>query len=814
MNYSINSPLAKTILIVDDAPNSLQLLFKNLKDCGYKVLVAQSGKKAIKTALAVHPDLILLDVMMLELDGFATCRHLKTNDRTKDIPIIFMTALTETANKLQGFSLGAVDYITKPIDREELLARIQTHLSLKSLQQRLVKDAAQQKLLFETSDRIRRSLDLQSILETATREIRSLLNCDLVWLAVLNNKSISIQAYSAAEDINFKLAHSGGEETSRCALALEWGFPCGAETGSLVNSEQTIPYDYLCPNPEEYQFYLQGNIRVIDQKGTETFHKTTALPELQARLIAPIVINFTQETDYGEFQLASALEDKADKVLRALDNTGSQQTSPRLIVKNSLWGWLIADHGKSPRQWQVEEINLLKRLTTSLAIGIKQGLLYQQLFQLTVLDSLTQVYNRRYFDQQLNLEWRRLQRVSSPLSLIMCDVDCFKIYNDTYGHQQGDKCLQRVAKAISTAIKRPADVLARYGGEEFTVILPHTPQSGAIKVAEAIRVAVKELKIPHLNSLADSVVTISVGIASTVPNAEDNPYLLVEAADLALYQAKERGRDGIAVYPNSISHSKDQQELKIRWVKRLRRALKENLFSLYAQPIAPLGIDDQKKYFEILLRLTDESDRVIAPDVFLDIANSNFLMLDIDTWVINNLLETLTTSGDGSYWQNYRFSINLSGASVNSESFLKFLSQRLTDNHLPPHLFCFEITESLAVSNLTQVVEFINFLRNLGCSVALDDFGKSMSSLTYLKNLPVDYLKIDGSFIKELNNNKASLVMVEAINHIAEGIGLKTVAEFVENQTILDTVRDLKVAYGQGFHLGPPGILMDVITML
>ena len=802
MNYSVNSPLPKTILIVDDAPNNLQLLFKNLKACGYKVLVAQSGKKAIKTALAVHPDLILLDVMMLELDGFATCRHLKTNNCTKDIPIIFMTALTETVNKLQGFSLGAVDYITKPIDREELLARIQTHLSLKSLQQRLVKDAAQQKLLFEISDRIRRSLDLQSILETATREIRSLLNCDLVWLAVLNNKSISIRAYSAAEDINFKLAHSGGEETSRCALALacprlpslalewgnggmgEWVFPCGAEAGSLVNSEQTIPYDYLCPNPEEYQFYLQGNIRVIDQKGTETFHKTTALPELQARLIAPILINSTPATDSEN------------------------------VNNNSLWGWLIADQGKSPRQWQVEEINLLKRLTTQLAIGIKQGLLYQQLFQLTVLDSLTQVYNRRYFDQQLNLEWRRLQRVSSPLSLIMCDVDCFKIYNDTYGHQQGDKCLQRVAKAISTAIKRPADVLARYGGEEFTVILPHTSQSGAIKVAEAIRVAVKELKIPHLNSLADSVVTISVGIASTVPNTEDNPYLLVEAADLALYQAKERGRDGIAVYPNPISHSKDQQELKIRWVKRLRRALKENLFSLYAQPIAPLGIDDQKKYFEILLRLTDESDRVIAPDVFLDIANSNFLMLDIDTWVINNLLETLTTSGDGSYWQNYRFFINLSGASLNSKSFLKFLSQRLTDDHLPPHLFCFEITESLAVSNLTQVVEFINFLRNLGCSVALDDFGKSMSSLTYLKNLPVDYLKIDGSFIKELNNNKASKVMVEAINHIAEGIGLKTVAEFVENQTILDTVRDLKVAYGQGFHLGPPGILMDVITML
>ncbi len=832
MNYLVNSPLPKTILIVDDTPDNLNLIFKSLKDCGYKVLIAQSGKKAIKTALAVHPDLILLDVMMLELDGFATCRHLKTNNRTKDIPIIFMTALTETANKLQGFSLGAVDYITKPIDREELLARIQTHLCLKSLQQRSVKDAAQQKLLFETSDRIRQSLDLQSILETATREIRTFLNCDLVWLAVLNNNNISIKAYSAAEGLNFQLTRwpllSPFEDKSRKdeilshedgtnGDSLEKVFPIRGQTssGSLGNSEETIPYNCFCPNPEDHQFYLQGNIRVIEKGGTETSHKTIALPEPEARLIAPILINSTQATDSGKVQIPIALEEKADKVSRDFSNPDFEQTLPSSLVNNnnSLWGWLIADQYKVPRQWQEEEIELLKGLTTQLAIGIKQGLLYQQLFQLTLLDSLTQVYNRRYFDQQLNLEWRRLQRVPSPLSLIMCDVDCFKIYNDTYGHQQGDECLQRVANAIATVIKRPGDVLARYGGEEFTVILPHTHQSGAIKVAEAIRLAVKELKIPHLNSLVDSVVTMSLGIASTVPNPEDNPYLLVEAADLALYQAKELGRDCLTVYPNPISQAKTQQELKIRWVKRLRQALKENLFSLYAQPIAPLGIDDEKKYFEILLRLTDEGDQVIAPDVFLEIANSNFLMPDIDTWVINNLLETLATSGDGSCWQNYRFAINLSGASLNSESFLKFLSQKLTDYHLPPHLFCFEITESLAISNLAKVAKFIDFLRNLGCSVALDDFGKGMSSLTYLKNLPVDYLKIDGSFIKELNNNKTSKVMVEAINHIAEGIGLKTVAEFVENQNILDSVRDLKIDYGQGFHLGRPGLLRDVITM-
>ena len=785
-NY-VNSPSPKTILVVDDTPNNLQLLFQYLNNAGYKILVAQTGKKAIKTALSVHPDLILLDVMMSDLDGFATCRHLKNNDCTKDIPVIFMTALAETEHKLKGFTLGAVDYITKPIAQEELLARIETHLSLQNLRERLAKEAAQQKLLWEISDRIRKSLNLKLILQTATKEIRTFLNCDLVWVARLGSENISIEAISTAADMEIRLP-------------------------------EILPQDYLYLNPEEYQCYPRDRVRIIYSKeiekrtkqrfptdvnqhhaslrniqaciktaqlqslSTENFSEVKSLSNPQARLIVPILINSTQ----------------------SLDNH---------TVNNTLWGWLIADRYQYSRQWQAEEINLFKSLTTQLAIGIKQGLLYQQLSQLALLDSLTKVFNRRYFDEQLNLEWRRLKRIAAPLSLIMCDVDCFKLYNDTYGHQQGDKCLQQIAQAISSVIKRPADIVARYGGEEFAVILPHTPQAGAIKVAEDIRVAVKNLNIPHPNSLVDSVVTISVGVASTVPNFEDTSSLLMEAADLALYKAKERGRDCISVYQDPISYSRSRQELEIHWIQRIRQALDQNLFSLYAQPITPLQINERTKSFEILLRLTDR-DRVISPHLFLDIAERNCLMPDIDTWVVNNLLEELAANGDSSCWQNHRFSINLSGASLNSESFLEFLAQKLNDYHLPPHLFCFEITETIAVADLDKVATFINSLKNLGCSFALDDFGTGMSSLTYLKNLPVDYLKIDGSFIKELNNNQASKVMVEAINHIAEGIGLKTVAEFVENQTILDTVRDLKVDYAQGFHLGRPGALMDVITPL
>ena len=746
---------SKTVLIVDDKTNNLQLLSTYLKKADYKILIAQDGTKALKIAQRLQPDLILLDIMMPGISGFEVCRQLKAEPITKDIPVIFMTALAETKDKVQGFKLGAVDYITKPVEEQEVLARVETHLTIRELHQNAIQQAAQRQLLFDLSDRIRQSLDLKSTLKTATREIRTLLKCDFVGIARLNKKKVTIKACDIKEGID-----------------LDW--------------QEPLPYEYFCADKQAYQAYLRGHIEVVEQPIADP---QPSLANPRSRLIVPILIKDTNYTS-GFFSTA---EDT-------------------MFTSNILYGWLVADRYAEFRPWHSTEISLLRELTTQLAIATKQGLLHKQLSQLALLDSLTRVYNRRSFDRQLKREWGRLKRVPAPLSLIMCDVDCFKIYNDAYGHQQGDRCLQKVAKAISLALKRPGDILARYGGEEFAVILPHTPQNGASKVGESIRQAVKNLKIPHHNSLVDSVVTVSLGVATTIPDAIDNTQLLIEAADLALYQAKERGRDCVAIYPESISRSKDRQELKIRWVKRLRQALNHNLFSLYAQKITPLKGNDDRQSYEILLRLTDRTDRVILPGAFMDIAERNFLMTDIDTWVINNLFETLEKS-ERQTWSNRRFSINLSGSSLNNESFLRFLKRRLKECSLPGELFCFEITESVAVLDLERVVDFIYSLKEVGCSFALDDFGKGVSSLTYLKSLPVDYLKIDGSFIRELNINPASKVMVEAINHIAEGIGLKTVAEFVENEAILNSVRDLNVDYAQGFHLGRPTVLMEAINL-
>jgi diguanylate cyclase (GGDEF)-like protein len=313
----MNNAHAGTLLIVDDTPHNIKLLFEFLNNYGFEILVAEDGKDALEIAQEEQPSLILLDVLMPGMDGFETCRYLKDNSDTHSIPVIFMTALSDTLNKVKAFKLGAVDYITKPFQQEEVLARVNTHLTIRYLQTEL--------------------------------------------------------------------------ETQKEAL----------------------------------------------QKAN------------------------------------------------------------------------------------------------------------QELQRLATLDSLTQLANRRRLDEYLQREWRRAYREQIPLSLIFCDIDYFKLYNDGYGHQAGDDCLQQVAEAINHAVNRPSDLAARYGGEEFTVVLPNTPIDGAMRVAHLIQSYLQTLKLIHPNSKVSPYVTLSMGVTSIIPTTTNSLDVLIQIADLALYEAKAQGRNRI-----------------------------------------------------------------------------------------------------------------------------------------------------------------------------------------------------------------------------------------------------------------------------
>jgi diguanylate cyclase (GGDEF)-like protein len=347
IHYSFMESQFPIILVVDDIPANIKVLLGFLTDHNFNVLIAKNGYMALKIADTKLPQLILLDVMMPGIDGFETCRQLKANPKTQDIPVIFMTALSETMNKIKGFEVGAVDYVTKPFQQEELLARINTHLTIRQLQQQL----------------------------------------------------------------------------------------------QIQNAE------------------------------LETKHHLTL--QLNA-------------------QLQHEIEER-----------------------------------------QKVEIALLKANT--------------ELQRLACIDSLTQIANRRRFDEYLQQEWRRTVREQTPLSLIMCDIDHFKCYNDTYGHQAGDDCLRQVAFEINQVLKRATDLVARYGGEEFVIILPNTPAAGALYVAQNIQKAILELKIVHSQSSVSDYVTLSMGVSSTTQSLF-SPEALVTVADHALYEAKNQGRNRVVLF--------------------------------------------------------------------------------------------------------------------------------------------------------------------------------------------------------------------------------------------------------------------------
>lgn len=604
-------------------------------------------------------------------------------------------------------------------------------------------------------ERIHQSLNLEEILKTTVDCVRDFLQCDRVVIyRLLADGSGIVENESVAEG-------------------------CSSILGEIIA-------DPCFPNKDIIERYKQGYISIIEN---------VEKPEIQ-QCHADLL---------RQFQV------KANMVLPILIS----QEGDKQLSDITVWGLIIAHQCTKNRQWRVSETDLLRRLATQTAIAIKQAQLYHRLEQLNqeletiaYIDSLTGVFNRRHFDQKLQEEWKRLARDRASISIIMVDVDYFKPYNDTYGHQQGDQCLQEVARAISATAKRPGDFVARYGGEEFVVVLPNTGIEGALKVAENIRIEIEALEIPHQASAVSNWVTSSLGVANSKCSEKSNPEILLQAADIALYNAKTAGRNRVEVYDSCMQHLEKQQQ-EIHLVTQLRDALGDNRFCLYSQEILPLHDGVQTKLCEILLRFWDGSGKVIPPFLFLSVAERYHLMPRIDRWVVKTLFSYLSLPEISGLYQNRIFTVNLSGASINDSHFLEFIERQFAFYQVPPQQICFEITETIAITNLEKAAEFIQSLKKLGCSFALDDFGKGMSSFSYLTNLPVDYLKIDGMFIKKMEKDIVTQGIVEGIHHIGKAMGLKIVAEYVETESILHRVSSLGIDYAQGFYIERPNPLIS-----
>ena len=439
-------------------------------------------------------------------------------------------------------------------------------------------------------------------------------------------------------------------------------------------------------------------------------------------------------------------------------------------------------------------------IDTSVASKLAAELQYQASH-----DSLTGLYNRREFARLLTQEMREKRRGDKSLCVCMLDLDRFKVVNDNCGHAAGDELLKQLARQIQSSVRK-SDAVSRHGGDEFTVLLRECSLEDGVRIAETIRKAICEFKFQW--EARFYTVGVSIGITRVLEDMDDGEAAIL-AADSCCIKAKNMGRNQVQAY-SSTDESVARKQGEIQWMTRISQALEEDGFLLYQQPIMAIGDErGERSNCEILLRMQGLDGQVHCPEEFLPAAQRYGFMGQIDRWVIDHVIAWLQHQSLDTD-KRLRVHINLSGSSVSDDSFQVYLRDKLNAEDVRAHHLCFEITETVALGDTAKTIEFLKEIRAIGCRVALDDFGTGFSSLSQLKRLPLDYIKIDGEFIQGIADNPHERALVKCIADFASILNVKTVAEAVESEEVYTVLEELSIDYAQGYLFGEPGPMCDV----
>jgi Amt family ammonium transporter len=438
----------------------------------------------------------------------------------------------------------------------------------------------------------------------------------------------------------------------------------------------------------------------------------------------------------------------------------------------------------------------LKNHSQSLELEVQQRT--EELEKLVKIDAITGLVNRYEFERCLKTAIENAQTNKSNHVLAYIDLDQFKIVNDKCGHIAGDELLRQIALILKRSV-RDSDVVARLGGDEFGIIYYNSSLETAQQQAQRLLNAMGEYRFSWLGNTFG--VGASIGMVA-ITNESCTLTNLLSQADAACYAAKDGGRNRIHLgLPDDVAIQDRRNEMQ--WIGRLEEALAKNTFVLYTQPIVPVLDPLQRVHYEVLVRLREENGEIIPPMAFIPAAERYGFMPKLDRWVIDNTFKAFAKIRDLGL-EEVHFGINISGGSMGDENTKQFVRGLFGYYGVPYHAITFEITETEAITNMVNALSFINEFRELGCKFALDDFGCGLSSFSYLQNMPIDYLKIDGSFVHDIHLNSINRAMVAAINDIGHVMGIETICEFVENQAIMHVLNELEVDYAQGYHIGKP----------
>ncbi len=473
-----------------------------------------------------------------------------------------------------------------------------------------------------------------------------------------------------------------------------------------------------------------------------------------------------------------------------------------IVVIISLLFWLtykvtINTDQLARADFENHELNVqLKNYNESLEAEVSRRT--QELEKMVKLDSITGLVNRYEFEQRLKAAIESTKKGEATHVMCYIDLDQFKIVNDKCGHIAGDELLRQIALVLKRSA-RECDVVARLGGDEFGIIYIDSTLEDAQLQGQRLLNAIGEYRFNYQGNTFR--IGASIGMVGIMKECCTLTNLLSQA-DAACYAAKDGGRNRI-----HVAHPKDatiqERRNQMQWIGRLEEALITNSFVLYVQPIVPVLDPLQRRHYEVLVRLREESGEIIPPMAFIPAAERYGFMPKLDRWVMENTFKSFTKIWHEVNEETY-FSINISGASLGDARTKDFIRGLFGNYGVPYHTITFEITETEAVGNMTNALEFINEFRALGCRFALDDFGCGLSSFSYLQNMPIDYLKIDGSFVHDIHLNPINRAMVDAINQIGHVMGIATICEYVETAAVLHVLNELNVDFAQGYHIDRP----------
>ncbi|WP_020410101.1 EAL domain-containing protein [Hahella ganghwensis] len=678
-----------TILIVDDSPLNLDVAVACLESKGYQVVAVENGVKALELVEELQPSLILLDIMMPELSGFETCRRLKKIENVRDIPVVFMTALTDVRSKKEGFEAGGVDYVTKPFQTEELAARVHTHISLQTAYHDLKDSERRYRRLMETTP-------------------DAILVEDDNGIVYLNTATVKL---------------------------------FGVMDGQQLLGASLL--DFVAPGRQD-QVQRQLNHSCLDENGQAL----------------PLII-----------QLYRADDSEIDVEIRCIP---------------------ISYHGSTSRMFVLRDVTEKRR----------QEALIE--FQATH-DPLTGLPNRSLFYGRVTQAINHSQRSGEKLAVMFIDLDKFKLINDTLGHNAGDELL----RIMSTRLKectRDCDTLARIGGDEFVLLVDQAGSEAALthlasRLIEAVSVPVSLLGYTH-------AISCSVGI-STYPDDGDSVELLLKRADIAMYRAKDAGRNTFQFFTYQMQ---DRLNERLKLEIGIKQALERDEFYLNYQPQVDLRTG-KIIGLEALIRWESAELGFVEPSEFIPAAEDSRQIIKIGDWVLKRVCQDLKE------WHEQgvplvSVAVNISAMQFTGQNFVRLIKDVISRYDVAAKYLELELTETLSMTNPEASVAIMRRLRGIGVSMAIDDFGTGYSNLSYLKQFPVNKLKIDRAFVSGLTNSPDDHSIVMAIIRMAQGLGLKTVAEGVETAGQLSLLAEQCCDAIQGFFFSRPVAADKMVAML